>query len=107
MAWMYLFIGGILEIVWTIGLKQMGNHRNLWWTVIFYVSIISSFGFLQKALETLPIGTAYSIYTSIGVIGTAIVGMVFFKEPFGLLRIFFILLIIGGAFGLKITSTNY
>lgn len=82
MAWIYLLVGGILEIGWTIGLKQMNSHRNLGWTVFFYVSIISSFGFLQKSLETLPIGTAYAIYTSIGTIGTVLVGMIFFKEPF-------------------------
>ncbi len=106
MSWIYLFIAGIFEIGWTIGLKQMDDHKNLLWTSIFYISIITSFGFLQEALKTIPIGTAYAIFTSIGAIGTIIIGMIFFNEPTNILRIFFILLIIGGVIGLKLTSTH-
>jgi len=84
----------------------MDNHKNIGWTAIFYVSIITSFYFLQQALKVIPIGTAYAIYTSIGAIGTVIIGMIFFKEPINLLRIGFILLIITGVIGLKITSTH-
>jgi quaternary ammonium compound-resistance protein SugE len=104
MHWIYLLIAGILEIGWTIGLKQMDDHRNLTWSIVFYVSIFSSFHFLALALKVIPIGTAYAIYTSIGAIGTVVIGMLFFKEPFSVLRMFFILLIIGGVFGLKLTS---
>lgn len=106
MNWIYLLLAGIFEIGWTIGLKQMDNHKNLVWTAIFYVSILTSFYFLQQALKVIPIGTAYAIYTSIGTIGTVIIGMIFFKEPTSLLRIGFILLIISGVIGLKITSTH-
>lgn len=104
--WIYLFLAGIFEIGWTIGLKQMDNHKNIVWTAIFYVSIITSFYFLQQALKVIPIGTAYAIYTSIGAIGTVIIGMIFFKEPTSMLRIGFILLIITGVIGLKITSIH-
>jgi len=72
MNWIYLFLAGIFEIGWTIGLKQMDNHKNLLWTAIFYISIITSFYFLQLALKVIPIGTAYAIYTSIGAVGTVI-----------------------------------
>jgi len=106
MNWIYLLLAGIFEIGWTIGLKQMDNHKNIGWTAIFYVSIVTSFYFLQQALKVIPIGTAYAIYTSIGAIGTVIIGMIFFKEPISLLRIGFILLIITGVIGLKITSTH-
>jgi quaternary ammonium compound-resistance protein SugE len=106
MNWIYLLFAGIFEIGWTIGLKQMDNHKNILWTAIFYGSIFISFYFLQMALKVIPIGTAYAIYTSIGAIGTVIIGMIFFKEPATLLRIGFILLIITGVVGLKLTSTH-
>ena len=106
MNWFYLLLAGVFEIGWTIGLKQMDNHKNIVWSIIFYVSIITSFYFLQLALKEIPIGTAYVIYTSIGAIGTVLIGMLFFKEPTSLLRIGFILLIITGVIGLKVTSTH-
>jgi quaternary ammonium compound-resistance protein SugE len=106
MNWIYLLFAGIFEVGWTIGLKQMDNHKNIIWTAIFYVSMITSFYFLQVALKSIPIGTAYVIYTSIGAIGTVVIGMVFFKEPATLIRIVFILLIISGVIGLKLTSTH-
>jgi quaternary ammonium compound-resistance protein SugE len=106
MSWMYLLLAGLFEIGWTIGLKQMDNHKNLMWTVIFYVSIIISFSFLQQALKYIPIGTAYAIYTSIGAVGTVMIGMIFFKESTTILRVAFILFIVVGVMGLKITSTH-
>jgi quaternary ammonium compound-resistance protein SugE len=102
----YLILAGIFEIGWTIGLKQMDGHKNIVWTAIFYFSIITSFHFLQQALKTIPIGTAYAIYTSIGAIGTVIIGMISFKEPATIIRIGFILLITAGVIGLKLTSTH-
>jgi len=104
MNWIYLFLSGVFEIGWTVGLKQMDSHKNMLWTAIFYISIITSFYFLQLALKSIPIGTAYSIFTSIGAVGTVIIGMVFFKEPVSALRIAFIMLIIGSVIGLKLTS---
>lgn len=104
MQWIYLLLAGLFEIGWTIGLKQMDNHRNVLWSVIFYISIITSFYFLQQALKTIPIGTAYAIYTGIGAVGTVAVGMVFFKEPATFIRIGCVLLILTGMIGLKLTS---
>lgn len=106
MNWIYLLLAGVFEIGWTIGLKQMDDHKNLLWTAIFYISIYTSFYFLQQALKVIPIRTAYAIYTSIGTIGTVIIGMLFFKEPATLIRIFFILLIVTAVIGLKLTSTH-
>lgn len=106
MHWIYLLLGGLFEIGWTVGLKKMDDHKNILWSVIFYLSIITSFYFLELSLKTIPIGTAYTIYTSIGAIGTVTVGMIFFKEPATFLRISFILLIIAGVIGLKLTSTH-
>jgi quaternary ammonium compound-resistance protein SugE len=106
MNWIYLLLAGIFEIGWTIGLKQMDNHKNMLWTAIFYISIFTSFYFLHQALKSIPIGTAYVVYTSIGAIGTVVIGMLFFKEPATITRIGFILLIIAGVIGLKLTSTH-
>ena len=106
MNWVYLLLAGFFEIGWTIGLKQMDNHKNLIWSAIFYLSIITSFYFLQQALKTIPIGTSYAIYTSVGAVGTVIIGMIFFKEPANIMRIGFILLIIAGVTGLKLTSNH-
>jgi quaternary ammonium compound-resistance protein SugE len=106
MHWVYLLLAGVFEIGWTIGLKQMDNHKNLLWTVIFYISIITSCYFLQLALKVIPIGTAYAIYTSIGAIGTVVIGMLFFKEPATLIRVGFMLLVIAGIVGLKFTSNH-
>jgi quaternary ammonium compound-resistance protein SugE len=106
MHWVYLCFAGIFEIGWAIGLKQMDNHKNLLWTAIFYTSIITSFYLLQLALKVIPTGTAYAIYTSIGAIGTVIIGMIFFKEPATIIRIGFILLIVTGVIGLKLTSAH-
>lgn len=106
MNWIYLLLAGIFEIGWTIGLKQMDNHKNMLWTAIFYISIFTSFYFLHLALKSIPIGTAYVVYTSIGAIGTVVIGMLFFKEPATITRIGFILLIIAGVIGLKLTSTH-
>lgn len=106
MNWVYLLLAGLFEIGWTIGLKRMENHKNILWTAIFYISIITSFYFLQLALKTIPIGTAYSIYTSIGALGTVIIGMIFFKEPVTIIRISFVLLILISVIGLKITSNH-
>jgi quaternary ammonium compound-resistance protein SugE len=106
MSWIYIILAGIFEIGWTIGLKQMDDHKNLTWTINFYTSLITSFYLLQQALKLIPIGTAYAIYTSIGAIGTVAIGMIFFKEPVNMLRIGFMLLIIAGVIGLKLTSNH-
>jgi quaternary ammonium compound-resistance protein SugE len=106
MNWTYLLLAGIFEIGWTIGLKQMDNHRNPVWTIIFYVSILTSFYFLQLALRTLPIGTAYAVYTGIGVVGTALLGMLLFREPVTAMRFLFLSLILTGIVGLKLTSAH-
>ncbi len=106
MNWIYLLLASFFEIGWTTGLKLMDNHKNLLWTTIFYISILTSFYFLQLALKEIPIGTAYSIYTSIGAVGAVIVGMIFFNESFSYMRLAFIFIIMLGVIGLKISSTH-
>ncbi|WP_246938963.1 quaternary ammonium compound efflux SMR transporter SugE [Bacillus pinisoli] len=107
MAWIYLLIAGISEVVWAIGLKFSQGFTKLVPTVITVVGMIISFYFLSLSLKTLPLGTAYAIWTGIGAVGAVIVGMILFNEPKQLLRIFFLVLILSGMIGLKVTSGNH
>lgn len=104
MNWIYLIIAGILEIGWAIGLKYTEGWSKLYPSLITVVLMIASFQFLSMALKTLPIGTAYAIWTGIGAVGTAILGMIIFDEPSDLSRILCILLIVVGIVGLKLTA---
>lgn len=106
MNWIYLLIAGFLEIGWAIGLKYSEGWSKLYPSLITVVLMIASFQFLSMALKTLPIGTAYAIWTGIGAVGTAIVGMFLFDEPRALSRILCILLIVAGIAGLKLTSAQ-
>jgi quaternary ammonium compound-resistance protein SugE len=104
MAWLILFIAGIFEVAWAIGLKYSEGFTKLWPSVFTVVSIMVSMGLLAASLEYLPVGTAYAVWTGIGAVGTAILGIILFGESKELIRIFFILLIVAGIVGLRIFS---
>ncbi|MBK9097797.1 MAG: quaternary ammonium compound efflux SMR transporter SugE [bacterium] len=104
MAWINLFIAGLFEIGWAVGLKYTEGFTKLWPSVITIIGMILSFYFLSNAVKTIPIGTAYAIWTGIGAVGTAILGMILFNESKEFVRIFFIFLIVVGIVGLKIFS---
>lgn len=106
MNWVYLVIAGILEIGWAIGLKYTDGWSKLYPSILTAIGMISSFYFLSLALKSLPIGTAYAIWTGIGAVGTAILGMLLFDEPRDILRIACIFLIVAGIVGLKLTSAQ-
>jgi quaternary ammonium compound-resistance protein SugE len=106
MSWIYLFIAGIMEIVWAIGIKYTESFTKLWWSIGTIAAMIVSFYFLSKALETIPVGTGYAIWTGIGAVGTAILGMILFNESREILRLLFIGFIIVGIIGLKFVSTS-
>jgi quaternary ammonium compound-resistance protein SugE len=106
MAWFYLFLAGLTEIAWAIGLKQTMGWTRLWPSVITALLMILSFAFLSQALKTLPLGTAYAVWTGIGAAGTAVAGILFFGEPVHAARIFCIVLIIAGVTGLKLVSQS-
>ncbi len=105
MSWIYLIIAGVLEIGWAVGLKYTDGWSKLYPSILTIIGMIASFYFLSLALKTLPIGTAYAIWTGIGAVGTAILGMLLFDEPRDVLRIGCIFLIIAGIAGLKLTSS--
>jgi quaternary ammonium compound-resistance protein SugE len=104
MAWIYLAIAGLFEIGWAIGLKYTQGFTRLVPTVLTVASMVVSLGLLGLALKTLPVGTAYAIWTGIGTIGTAMLGIVLLGEPASALRIACIGLIVAGIVGLKLVS---
>jgi len=106
MAWIFLVIAGIFEIVWAIGLKYSDGFTKLWASVFTIVAMLISFYLLSVALKTIPVGTGYAVWTGIGAVGTAILGIILFNEPRDAARIICILLIVSGIAGLKFTSAH-
>ena len=104
MSWIYLFIAGLLEIVWAIGLKYTVGFTKLLPSVVTIAAMIVSIWFLAIALRTIPVGTGYAVWTGIGAVGTAILGIVLFAEPATAARLLCIGLIVAGILGLKIVS---
>ena len=106
MAWLYLILAGICEIAWAIGLKYTDGFRKLWPSVWTVTIMLLSFWLLAQAMKTLPVGTAYAIWTGIGAVGTAILGMVLFHESRDVMRIVCIGVIVSGIVGLKVFSPS-
>ncbi len=104
MAWLILVVAGLFEVGFTTCLKLSNNFTNYKWAAGFFVCITLSFLLLNKAIQTIPIGTAYGVWTGIGAVGTVIIGIVLFKEPTDFWRLFFIFLLIGSIVGLKLVS---
>lgn len=106
MTWIILIIAGLFEVGFTTCLKLSNNFTNLPWSIGFFISITLSFLLLNKAIQTIPIGTAYAVWTGIGAVGTAIMGIWLYKEPSDFWRLFFIFLLIGSIIGLKAVSAR-
>ena len=104
MAWVLLFFAGLFEIGWAIGLKYTEGFTRLVPTVLTVISMIVSVALLGLALKTLPVGTAYAIWTGIGTIGTAILGIYLLGEPANVMRVVCIGLIASGIIGLKLAA---
>ncbi len=104
MAWTYLFFAGLFEIGWAIGLKYTDGFTRPMPTILTIVSMIISLGLLGLALKTLPVGTAYAIWTGIGTVGTALLGIWLLGEPATALRLACIALIVSGIVGLKLVA---
>jgi quaternary ammonium compound-resistance protein SugE len=104
MAWTYLIIAGLFEVVWAISIKYTEGFTRLYYSMVTVLAMGCSMYFLAKALKFLPIGTAYAVWTGIGVLGTAIIGILFLGEPHGMFRVLCIFLLIIAILGLKFTS---
>jgi quaternary ammonium compound-resistance protein SugE len=106
MAWVILFIAGLLEMAWALLLKQSENFSRPLPTIGFVISLLLSMFLLAQALKTIPVGTAYAIWTGIGAAGTAIVGMIWLGESRDILKLVSLVLLVAGIIGLRLTSTH-
>ena len=104
MAWFFLILGGLFEVGFTTSLRFAEGFRNLPWTAAFLVSVTLSMVLLEYAARTIPMGTAYAVWTGIGAVGTVMVGMLFFNEPTTTVRLLLILTIVAAIAGLKLTA---
>lgn len=104
MAWVYLFFAGLFEIGWAVGLKYTDGFSRFWPTVATVAAMVLSLWLLGLALRALPLGTAYAVWTGIGTVGTALLGIALFHESADLLRLASIGLILAGIVGLRLVS---
>lgn len=106
MSWFILFIAGIFEVVWAVGLKHIGNAAGVWLWVGTLVAVVASMGLLSLAMKQIPLGTAYAVWTGIGAVGTFVAGIVWFGESASLPRILSAALVVAGLIGLKLTTAE-
>ena len=104
MAWIVLFVAGLFEVGWAVGLKYTEGFSRLWPSVGTVASMIVSLGLLGLALRTLPLGTAYAIWTGVGTVGTALLGIMLFHEAADPIRLVCSGLILAGIVGLKLVT---
>ena len=102
MAWFWLILGGCFEVGFTTSLRFVDGFRNIGWTLVFLVSVGISMALLELAARTIPMGTAYAVWGGIGAVGTVLVGILFFNEPSGALRIALIFGIVACIAGLRL-----
>ena len=104
MGWSYLLIAGLFEIAWAVGMKYTQSFTRFWPSVLVIIAMLLSVYFLTIAIKTIPVGTAYAVWTGIGIAGTTVLGIILFQEPVQLLRLFFIFLILVSIVGLKVIA---
>jgi quaternary ammonium compound-resistance protein SugE len=105
MAWVYLLVAGVLEVVWAFTMKQSHGFTNIKYSAITLVAMIASFGLLSVAMRSLPLGTAYTIWTGIGAVGAFIVGITVLGEALTPMRVVAALLIVSGLVLMKLSSS--
>lgn len=104
MDWLLLIVAGVFEVAWATGLKYTEGFTRLWPSVITIAAMLVSFFTLAQAIRTIPLGTGYAIWTGIGAVGTAAVGIALFGEAASLARLACMGLVVGGIVGLKLTA---
>jgi len=105
MAWILLIVSGILDVCWAISVKMADGYSRLAWSILSFVLLAAFIYALGRALQVLPIGTAYAVWTGIGAVGSILVGIVIFRESATFLRLFWIAVTLSGIVGLKLSST--
>lgn len=104
MAWVVLFVAGLMEVGWAVGLKYTAGFTRLWPSIGTIAALVVSMALLGLSLRTLPLGTAYAVWTGIGTVGTAVLGIILFREPATAARLVCIALILTGIVGLKLVT---
>lgn len=104
MAWILLVIAGLFETAFAVSLKLSNGFTRLVPTILFIVFSLASFGLLSVAMRSLPVGTAYAVWTGIGAAGTALIGMIFMRDPVTVGRLVSLVLIVSGVVGLRLFS---
>ena len=105
MAWLVLFVAGLFEVGWAVGLKYSAGFTRFWPSVGTAAAMVISVVLLGLAMRSLPLGTAYAVWTGIGAVGTVVLGIVLFGEPATLARLLSVGLIVAGIAGLKLTHS--
>ena len=106
MAWLILFLAGLFEVGWAVGLKYTDGFTRLWPTLATAVSMAISLWLLGIAMKSLPLGTSYAVWVGVGTVGTVILGIVLFNEPVNALRLISVGLILAGIIGLKLATVS-
>lgn len=107
MSWLYLFIAGLFECVWAVGLKYSHGFTRFWPSIITLLAMIVSFGFLSLSLKNIPMGTAYAVWTGIGAVGVVLYGIFVFNDSTNIWRLICIGFIVLGVLGLKLVGTSH
>jgi quaternary ammonium compound-resistance protein SugE len=104
-GWTYLVASGLIDVAWALSVKKADGFANPAWTLVSLVLLAIFVFLLTKSLQVLPVGTAYAVWTGIGAAGTVCAGILFFNEPASAARLLFIVVIVAGIIGLKLSST--
>ncbi|MDX8291184.1 multidrug efflux SMR transporter [Metabacillus indicus] len=104
MGWIFLIIAGIFEVIGVTGLNLINKKKSVFSYLVFVIGLACSFMFLSLSMQTLPMGTAYAIWTGIGTVGSGLVGILFYGESKSVLRIVFMAMVLSAAIGLKLIS---
>ena len=106
MPWLILFVAGLLEVVWALMLKQSDGFSKPGPTAVFVIALLLSMFLLSQALKSLPVGTAYAVWTGIGAAGTAILGMLLLGESRDIVKLVSLVMIVAGIIGLRLSSSH-
>lgn len=104
MTWIFLFLGGIFEVVWATTMKLSNGFTNIWYSLYTIIGMIFSFGFLALAVKHIPLSISYPVWTGIGAVGSIIIGVVLFKDHLSFATWIFVAMLIIGIIGIKVTS---
>lgn len=104
MAWMLLILSGLLDVAWAVCVKMADGYTRTAWSVLSLILLAAFIYALGRALQVLPLGTAYAVWTGVGAVGSVVVGILVFREPATFVRLFWIALTLSGIVGLKLTS---